>query len=171
MKILDYIVNEIVDSSLQVLEIGSYYQDLANSLYNNGINITASEIIDDAPIWQKSQPYKVYKLNYIDALKLKYWDIVIANNVIHHLHSPYHFIDLLIESCNQMIFSSCMVPPNKIVCEIPSNDYGSHSRRIILSPSRYTSYLGERGWAIKHFHTNLLDTKNRSSWLINAVKN
>jgi 2-polyprenyl-3-methyl-5-hydroxy-6-metoxy-1,4-benzoquinol methylase len=64
---------------------------LSDRLHLKGIKITAAEAMTTAPIWKSPKSYPVKLLGYAEALSLKHWDLVIANNVIHHLHSPYHF--------------------------------------------------------------------------------
>jgi hypothetical protein len=172
MKIIDYIEQLITDSSLEVLEIGSWHGMLSDRLYSNGIKITAAESLTHAPIWQTPKLYPLQLLEYNDALKLKHWDIVIAKNVIHHLHSPYHFWDMIMNSCDSAIISSCITPLNiiHVLNKNPLFDCGLHKRVIILPPKDHVSYLEENGWVINEYRTDLIDTQNRASWLINAKK-
>jgi hypothetical protein len=127
-----------------------------------------------APIWEYNKSYPVKLLGYADALNLKHWDLVIANNVIHHLHSPYHFWDAMSSSCDRLIVSGCVSPETirHMTKENPEQRIasGPHSRVIILPPEYHVSYLTEIGWTINEYRTDLLDTRDRNAWLINASR-
>jgi 2-polyprenyl-3-methyl-5-hydroxy-6-metoxy-1,4-benzoquinol methylase len=172
LKILEYIDSVVTDTDQEVLEIGSWHGELSNWLHSKGIKITATECIPTAPIWETTRSYPVKLLDYEKAMNLKHWDLIIANNVIHHLHSPYHFWDVMVASCDRLIVSGCISNSNirHIVEKDPESDFGVHSRIIRLSTEHHISYLKEFGWTINEYHTNFFDTLGRNSWLINASR-
>lgn len=170
MNILEYIDSIVNNKNAEVLEIGTWHGMLSDRLYSKGIKITASESLDDAPIWSTPRGYEIKKLDYVSALTVKHWDIVIANNVIHHLHSPYHFWDMMTESCNKFIVSSCAIV-DSITHKSKENTEkfcGPHLRRILLPLEYHVSCLEEKGWIIEDVRTDLLDTRDRPAWLISA---
>lgn len=172
MQILEYIDTAVSDTSEEVLEIGTWYGELSDRLYSKGIKITAVESLSTAPIWAIPKPYPVKLLKYEEALNLKHWNLVIANNVIHHLHSPYHFWDVMVASCDRLIVSGCVSHNNvrHIFENDPRSNFGIHSRMIRLPPEYNVSYLIELGWTINEYHTNLYDTLGRKAWLIDASR-
>ena len=172
MKISEYIDSVVTSTDIEVLEIGPWYGDLSNRLHSKGVNITAAESMPTAPIWEAPRSYPVKLLDYEKALNLKHWDLVIANNVIHHLHSPYHFWDTMIASCDRLIVSGCVSHNNvrHIIEKNPSSNFGIHLRAITLPTEYHISYLTDLGWAIDEYRTDLRDTLHRKSWLINASR-
>ena len=172
LKISEYIDSVVTDTNQEVLEIGTWHGMLSDRLYSRGIKITSTESVPTAPIWEFKKPYPVKLLKYEEALNLKHWDLVIANNVIHHLHSPYHFWDVMVASCDRLIVSGCAIHNivRHIIDNDPNSNFGVHSRIIRLPTEYHISYLTELGWNIDEYRTDLADTLGRKSWLINASR-
>jgi hypothetical protein len=172
LEIVEYIDSVVTNTNIEVLEIGPWHSGLSNRLYSKGIKITAAEAISTAPIWTDTRSYPVKLLDYEKALNLKHWDLVIATNVIHHLHSPYHFWDTMVASCDRLIVSGCVSHNNvrHIIEKNPSSNFGIHLRAITLPTEYHISYLKDLGWAIDEYRTDLRDTLNRKSWLIAASR-
>jgi hypothetical protein len=76
-------------------------------------------------------------------------------------------------SCDKLIVSGCVSPETikHWIKEDPEHiECGTHSIAIILPPDYHVSYLIEMGWTINEYRTDLLDTRDRSAWLINATR-
>jgi len=170
MTVNDYIISNIKDPLLKVLEIGPWHGMLSDALYENGIDIHASEVMKDAFLWTRKKPiqYPCYNLSYNDALHLKDWDIVIATNVISHLNDPFLFLQKLTENSKRIIISSTILTdePYKRTLEIWGPDSIAHVFPVI----DYKKFLEEHGWIVIHCDSTHKDFKDRTSWVLDAIR-
>jgi 2-polyprenyl-3-methyl-5-hydroxy-6-metoxy-1,4-benzoquinol methylase len=169
MTVNDYIISNIKDPLLKVLEIGPWHGMLSDALYENGIDIHASEVMKDASIWSRepSVPYPCYNLSYTESLKLKNWDIVVATNVIHHLRHPFLFLEELTKNSKRIMISSACIterPFNRLVGKWGTDDIAS-----VFPMTEYQKFLEDQGWTVLNCEASYVDFKNRQSWIIDAL--